>query len=98
MLNPKNPNPQFLFGNQEPIRDHDLEVLPGLKPEDTKPVTPKKPIQGLAWYEYLFYILLLIAIWIVGQITVGIPDELGGEIIVFAFALIRQHLVQKRNQ
>jgi hypothetical protein len=97
----------FLNGDSEPDRDFRELDLIGLRSRlggrttNTALESTKQPQQlaskGLTWYEFLFYVVLLVGFWIAGQLTVGIPDELGADILVLAFALFRQRMLNNRN-
>jgi hypothetical protein len=84
---------RFPIGDESSNRDdRDLDLV-GLQrhhrvapPEQTPPPQHK----GLPWYEFLFYIVIIVGLWIVGQFTPAIPDETFGDILVLAIALLRQ--------
>lgn len=85
LLGLKNHTP---LSHKRDIPDEDLYIPPSSNsPTNVSPQPLKK---GMSWLEFFLYVVLLVVFWVVGQTSVGIPDELGADILLFIFALLRQ--------
>lgn len=90
-------NSNFPIGDGSSDRDpREFRDLIGLQSHRKTNSEPKSSKPGLTWYEFLFYVVLIVGFWILGQFTPAIPDEAFGDILVFAIAILRQRYLMNQ--